>query len=36
MKKKYDLTDDEVERMVEYMKGKYKNKLIRKHKKTNE
>lgn len=36
MKTKYHLTDDEVNQMVDYMKSKYKNKLIRKAKKTNE
>ena len=33
---KYNLTDDEVARMVSYMTSKYKTKLLRKHKKTNE
>lgn len=34
MKTKYNLTDDQVENMLNYMKSKYKNKLMRKSNKT--
>lgn len=33
MKTKYNLDDEQVETMIEYMRSKYKNKLIRKQKK---
>ena len=33
MKTKYDLTDKDVDRMINYMKSRYKNKLLRKQKK---
>jgi hypothetical protein len=33
MCEKYNLTDEQVERMITYMKSKYKNKLLRKQKK---
>ncbi len=36
MRTKYNLTEEEVQRGIDYMKSKYKNKLIRKQKKTNE
>ena len=36
MKIKYNLTDDQVDKMMNYMRSKYKNKLIRKQTKTNE
>lgn len=36
MKIKYNLADSDVERMLDYMKSKYKNKLIRKPKKSHE
>lgn len=36
MKTKYRLTDEQVGKMLDYMKSKYKNKLIRKQKKLNE
>lgn len=34
MKTKYNLTDEQVEKMLNYMKSKYKNKLMRKSNKT--
>lgn len=36
MRNKYKLSNEETHRMIEYMKGKYKNKLIRKQTKQNE
>ena len=36
MRVKYNLTDEQVEKMIDYMKSKYKNKLMRKSKKQNE
>jgi hypothetical protein len=32
MRKKYNLNDEQVTRMIDYMKSKYKNKLLRKQK----
>ena len=36
MKTKHNLTDDQIEKGIGYMSGRYKNKLIRKPTKTNE
>lgn len=36
MKTKYNLTDEQVIKMRDYMESKYKNKLMRKQKKTND
>lgn len=36
MQTKYELTEQQVGELVDYMRGKYKNKLIRKRRKTNE
>lgn len=36
MKTKYNLNDEQVSQMLDYMKSRYKNKLIRKSKETNE
>lgn len=36
MRDKYSLTDEQIDRMVDYMKSKYKNKLMRKKKKVND
>ena len=36
MREKYNLTDEQVEKMINYMKSKYKNKLLRKNKKKHE